>query len=43
MPERAGGLAVDGDDGGFVDGWVIVGAHAGASSCDTRIGQAVGA
>ena len=43
MPERAGALAVDEDDGGFVDGWVVVGVHAGAGAGDARVGQAVGA
>ncbi len=43
MPEGAGGLAVDGDDGGFVDGWVVVGVHAGAGAGDAWVGQAVGA
>ena len=43
MPERAGSLAVDVDDGGFVDGWVVPGAHAGAGAGDAWVGQAVGA
>ena len=43
VPERAGALAVDVDDGGFVDGWVVVGMHAGAGAGDARIGEAVGA
>ena len=43
VPERAGALAVDEDDGGFVDGRVVVGVHAGARPGDERVGQAVGA
>ena len=36
VPERAGGLAVDGDEGGLADGWVVVGVHAGAGAGDAR-------
>ena len=43
MPEGAGALAVEEDDGGFVDGWVVVGVHAGAGAGDAWVGQAVGA
>ena len=43
VPERAGSLAVDEDDGGFVDGWVVVGVHAGAGAGDAWVGQTVGA
>src|ERR1700733_781592 len=30
VPECAGALAVEEDDGGFVDGWIVVGVHSGA-------------
>ena len=43
VPEGAGSLAVDEDDGGFVDGWIVVGVHAGAGAGDAWVGQAVGA
>ena len=43
VPEGAGGFAVDGDEGGFADGWVEVGVHAGAGSRDAGVGEAVGA
>ena len=34
MPEGAYALAVEEDDGGFVDGGVVVGVHAGAGAGD---------
>ena len=43
VPERAGALAVEEDDGGFVDGWVVPGSHARAGAGDAWVGQAVGA
>ena len=43
VPEGAGGLAVDGDEGGFADGRVVVGVHAGAGAGDAGVGEAVGA
>lgn len=39
VPEGADALAVDEDDGGFVDGWVVPGAHAGAGAGDQGVGE----
>ena len=36
-------MAVDGDDRGFLDGWVVVGVHARARASDAWVGKAVGA
>ena len=43
VPEGSGGLAVDGDQGGFADGWVVIGVHPGAGVGETGVGEAVGA
>jgi len=43
VPESAGSLAVDEDDGGFADGRVVVGVHAGAGAGDAWVREAVGA
>ena len=39
MPERARGLAVDGDQGSFADGRVEVSVHAGAGTGDRGLGS----
>ena len=39
VPECADALAVEIDDSGFVDGWVVPGAHAGTGAGAERIGE----